>query len=170
MERNDSSLTIRRIELCGGRAKSEILALQRLSYQQEGQIIGYDRIPALFDTPESLLQSGEMFWGCYTGGELVGLISASGQKEVLEICRLVVHPQFQRQGIATKLLGYLVEIGREYIYLRVSAASKNIPALALYQKNHFKEIARRQTSDGLELVTLQRSLVDNHSRIKGGLH
>ncbi|HET6447159.1 MAG TPA: GNAT family N-acetyltransferase [candidate division Zixibacteria bacterium] len=157
MNNKQAHVIIKRIDLSDVKARREIISLQKLSYSQEAKIIGYEDIPARFDTEEVLLQSGERFSGCYVHTKLVGLISTSCDNQVLEICRLVVHPKFQRQNIATKLLDYLEEAEQVYTCIRVSTATKNEPAIALYRKNRFEEIERRRTPDGLELVTLKRS-------------
>lgn len=157
MNNKKAQVSIKRIDLSDVKARREIISLQKLSYSQEVKIIGYEDIPARFDTEEVLLQSGERFFGCYVHTKLVGLISTSCENQVLEICRLVVHPKFHRQSIATKLLDYLEETEQEYICIRVSTAAKNEPAITLYRKKGFEEIERRRTPNGLELLTLQRN-------------
>ena len=157
MNKKQTHVTIKRIDLSEVNARREIISLQRLSYSQEARIIGYEDIPARFDTEQDLLRSGEMFSGCYRHTKLVGLISTSCANRVLEICRLVVHPKFHRQSIASILLDSLEKAKQEYTCIRVSTAVKNEPAMALYRNKGFEEIERRRTPDGLELVTLQRS-------------
>jgi ribosomal protein S18 acetylase RimI-like enzyme len=156
MKQDGGHYTIQRVDLSDKSAVATVLALQKKSYTQEAAAIGYDRIPALFDTPRTIRESVEIFYGFYLGGKLVGLVSVSRQGEVLEVCKLVVHPQYQCRGIATKLLEYLEAEEQDFEILRVSTAVKNKQALKLYRKERFSEANRFCTADGLELVTLER--------------
>lgn len=43
----------------------EIVALQKESYAVEAALIGFDGIPALHDTVDTVRHSGETFWGYF---------------------------------------------------------------------------------------------------------
>jgi ribosomal protein S18 acetylase RimI-like enzyme len=74
----------------------------------------------------------------------------------LEICRLVVHPRHMGRNYATRLL-YHIEVAQPQAErIIVSTAENNHPALALYKKNGYKQSGKRVTSDGLELVMLEK--------------
>jgi ribosomal protein S18 acetylase RimI-like enzyme len=148
--------TIKKIELNDDTSIAYILTLQKLSYAREAQIIGYSNIPPLFDTQQTIRQSNEQFTGLYLGNELVGLISTRLAERELEICRLVVHPRHMGRNYATRLL-YHIEVAQPQAKrIIVSTAENNDPALALYKKNGYKQSGKRVTSDGLELVMLEK--------------
>ena len=149
-------LEIKRINLNDDASVAQILALQKLSYSYEAEIIGYANIPPLFDTKQTIRSSDEQFSGLYLGNELVALISTTHSDQVLEICRLVVHPQHTGKKYATKLLGHIELLQPHDERILVSTAEKNYPAMALYKKNGYKPIGKRVTSDGLTLVTLEK--------------
>jgi GNAT superfamily N-acetyltransferase len=135
---------------------SELLTVQKLAYREEARIIGYDRIPALADTNENILECRETFYGFFCKERLSAVISVIRDGSVLTICRLVVHPSEHRRGIASQLLSHLDKRYPEAVILRVRTAAKNDPALKLYKAHHFIETRRWTMPDGLELIELER--------------
>lgn len=63
-----------------------------------------------------------------------------------ELLRLGTSPQFRRQGLAEKslaaLLGKMREVGATRCFLEVR--SRNVPAIALYEKLGFKRVGLRK--------------------------
>src|SRR5699024_12347757 len=57
--------------------------------------------------PISLQQCGETFYGYYSNGWLCGVVSIKTAKCVIDIHRLMVHPNHFRKGIAKKLLNFV---------------------------------------------------------------
>ncbi|MBN1835469.1 MAG: GNAT family N-acetyltransferase [Spirochaetales bacterium] len=146
---------IRKVDLCDKRVVRQLLRLQRLAYHREAELIGYRAIPALRDTAATLRASGESFHALLQGNRPLGVISWRRDGEVVEICRLVVHPRAWRRGVASRLLEHLEGICSAAA-LEVSTARANIPALQLYRRHGFGESSRRITPDGLELVGLRK--------------
>jgi ribosomal protein S18 acetylase RimI-like enzyme len=135
---------------------SEILTVQKLAYREEARVIGYDRIPALADTKETITECRETFYGLFCKEQLSAVISITLDGSVLTICRLVVRPSMHHRGIASRLLSHLARRYPEAVVLRVRTAVKNDPALKLYKAHHFVETRRWKMPDGLELVELER--------------
>lgn len=140
----------------------EVLRLQLASYAIEAKLIDYDRIPALFDTPESLRQSGDVFLGqgdsSVEGGSLVGVLSFRRQGRAVEVNRVVVHPDRFRQGIATALLGTLDELCHGVRGIHVETATSNTPAVRLYLKLGYEEVSRREVHGGLLVSRFRKNL------------
>lgn len=72
---------------------------------------------------------------------------ASWKKElsydkVFVIYTFVVHPDFSKQGIGSKMLEFAESFGRQQKMesLRLDVYSKNYPAIHLYEKNNFEYI------------------------------
>ena len=134
---------------------SQILSVQKNAYGLEARIIGYDRIPALQDTAESIRASGETFFGLVHRGLVAAVVSVLPEDSVLTICRLVVDPPQHRRGMASAMLTDLQKRYEHIPLFRVRTALKNTPALSLYRAHGFS-VARRWTmDDGLELVELE---------------
>ena len=149
-------LEIKTIDLNDTASVAQILALQKIAYSYEAEIIGYTNIPRLFDTKQTIRKTDEQFSGLYLGNNLVALISTTHSDQVLEICRLVVHPQHTGKKYATKLLVHIEYSQPHAERIVVSTAEKNYPALALYKKNGYEQIGKRVTNDVLTLVTLEK--------------
>lgn len=60
----------------------------------------------------------------------------------LYLCRLAVHPNFAGQGYATQALDEISKITKEkgFLFLRLTVAEINRPAIKFYQKNGFTQV------------------------------
>jgi ribosomal protein S18 acetylase RimI-like enzyme len=151
-------LEIKTIDIKNDAFVAQILTLQTLAYSHEAEIIGYTNIPPLFDTKQTIRESDEHFSGLFFGNEIIAFVSTILSDRVLEICRLVVHPQHTRKNYATRLLLHVEGFYPRAERFVVSTAEKNCPALALYKKNGYKQIGKSETGDGLTLVTLKKKV------------
>jgi ribosomal protein S18 acetylase RimI-like enzyme len=139
-----------------------LLALQIASYRVEAELIGFDEIPPLKDGIQSIREAEETFYGYYVneqeGPKLVGVISFEREGSIVTICRMMVHPDFFRRGIASSLLQHiLIEQEREgATRFVVSTGSANSPAIRLYEGYGF--IVRRvfTVPPGVSLTTFER--------------
>ncbi|MFS3927973.1 GNAT family N-acetyltransferase [Priestia flexa] len=136
-----------------------ILALQKRSYEVEASIIHNCEIPPLQETLLQLQQSKEIFLGYYIEETLAGVISFKVLGKELDIYRLFIDPVHFKKGIAQKLLAF-VEMNYSVTKLVVSTASKNIPAIRLYQKEGFVEVRTTKINDELTLVHLEKVIED----------
>ena len=70
-------------------------------------------------------------WG---GDFLVGLIRVLDDTEMLaQIHYVLVHPDYQRKEIASKMIGYIKEKYKDFMYLEVMPEDKN--NMLFYKKN-----------------------------------
>ena len=72
--------------------------------------------------------------------KLLGFISYEYEGDVVSICRLVVHPNYFRKGIASELLQHVLSATPKAVSIIVSTGAKNLPALALYERHHFYKV------------------------------
>lgn len=136
---------------------NDILQLQRVSYQVEAQIIGFDRIPPLMDTLSSISKCDETFLGYYLENDLLaGIISYKLEGQVLDIHRLAVHPDFFRKGVAQKLLTHVESLKCGFTKIVVSTGLKNEPAINLYLKFGFKRIRTVKMEEGIDIVSFEK--------------
>lgn len=136
----------------------EVWALQHAAYRAEAALIGVAQLPPLQDTVDALIACRERFYGLRTtAGELAGAISCETDRQGRHtICRLMVHPDYHRQGIGSKLLAYLLEREPAPSWT-VTAEARNAPALALYEKSGFVRKGSLQPAPDITLVRLERS-------------
>lgn len=67
---------------------------------------------------------------------LVGLIRVLDDTEMLaQIHYVLVHPDYQGKGIASKMIGYIKEKYKDFMYLEVMPEDKN--NVSFYKKNGF---------------------------------
>ncbi|MEV6124978.1 GNAT family N-acetyltransferase [Streptomyces sp. NPDC052077] len=130
--------------------------LQRASYAVEARLIGFDGIPPLHESLERLRACGESFLGVRDGLGLVGAVAwTRSQNGALDICRLVVHPDAHRRGVATALLDALDSIEPAELTV-VSTGTANLPAVALYRRRGFLPVGERRIAPGVAVTLLDR--------------
>lgn len=130
---------IKKIDIKNPDIAKEVLSIQIPAYQIEAKLIGFDEIPNLKDTVESLQQCGETFYGYYMNGNLSGIISFVIEDCVLDIYRLFVDPSYFRQGIAKQLLDHILNVETGFDTVIVKTGNKNTPAIHFYQKYGFDQ-------------------------------
>lgn len=136
----------------------EILDLQKTSYAVEAELIGSSDIPPLKDTAETLRRCGETFCGFFAGGRLVGAVSYKRVDGLLDIHRLVVHPDHFRKGIARALLEHIEGIAGTADRVVVSTGAGNDPAKRLYHSLGFKEVREAEVTPGLRVTFFEKFL------------
>lgn len=136
-----------------------ILRTQIPSYQVEAKLIGFDGIPPLHDTVESLQGCGETFFVYEVEGQSAGAISYEQEGMEVTICRMMVHPDFFRRGIARQLLCHVLEVVASSSFVHVSTGASNEPALALYRSEGFELTEEREVGPGVRLAFLTKSLL-----------
>jgi ribosomal protein S18 acetylase RimI-like enzyme len=148
---------IKIIDIRYTRNAEDILNIQRPSYEVEAEIIGTYEIPPLKDTVHTLQQCEETFFGYYEKDELCGAIAIKVDDDVLDIHRLIVHPNHFRKGIAQLLLNF-IESKFEVEIVIVATASKNNPAISFYTKNGFQNIKEVTVNEHLSLSFFEKKL------------
>ncbi|MFD3447547.1 GNAT family N-acetyltransferase [Microbacteriaceae bacterium 4G12] len=146
---------IREIDIQNEEIARAVLGIQIPSYEVEAKLIGFFELPPLKDTVMSLQRSGETFYGYFVGEELAGVISYKRDGNILDIHRLVVHPQHFRKGIASSLL-HFIDTNYSNVTKTVSTAEKNTPAIALYNRYGFWEKEKTPVTNQLTLVHLEK--------------
>lgn len=137
-----------------------ILALQKLCYQSEAQLVNDFSIPPLKQTLEGITED------FHTGiilkaikpdkpDDIIGSVKGRLSGNTLYIGRLIVHPACQNQGIGTKLLLGIEGLfpDARYELFTSDRSSKN---LSLYIKNGYKEFKREALNEVVDLVFLEK--------------
>lgn len=150
---------IQPLDLSDEARTAELLALQRTSYAVEAALIGTSDIPPLKDTPRTLARTGETFYGYFEEGSLVGAISYKNEKGILDIHRLVVHPDHFRKGIGRSLVAFVEETERASSgKIVVSTGSENHPARSLYLSLGFRETREVEVAPALRVTYFEKEL------------
>ncbi|MET0930107.1 MAG: GNAT family N-acetyltransferase [Aeromicrobium sp.] len=131
-----------------------VLALQRSSYAVEARLIGDDRIPPLLEDEHGLSAWRGRWMVAWDGTELVGAIAWSEHDRHIDIEKVMVSPAAMRRGIASELLGRVLERSAGS-RARVATARDNRPAMSFYAKHGFAPVADEQVPPGIWLTRFE---------------
>lgn len=149
---------IKKIDLQNKELVKELYEVQRRAYLVEANLIGYLEIPPLTESINDLENCGETFLGYFDENVLIGALSYTIEGEELTICRMVVHPDHFRKGVAHKLLNALESFAPQLVLLKVSTGKKNVPAKNLYIKNGFEIVSDQEIVPGLFISHFEKRL------------
>lgn len=149
---------IRRLNLQDNSEATELLALQQRAYRQEADLIGSEEIPPLHETLEALQQSTETFYGYFLGSHLAGTVSYKREGDLLDIYRMMVHPDYFRRGIARALLYFVEGCEPGIKRIIVSTGALNVPARVLYQRCGFIATAEEEIIPHLWITHFEKAL------------
>ena len=133
-----------------------VLETQLPAYKIEGNLIGFNGIPAMKETVESILSSEDTYVGYYENNQLVGFIAYNINEDTIEITKLVVHPTHFRKGIASQLLVQLLSLYSDALLFKVSTGTKNTPAVELYKKFGFQEVDHIEIATSVYITAFER--------------
>lgn len=137
----------------------EILALQKCAFQSEGALTGDFSIQPLtqtFDELKAEFARGFALKAILTNNpsKIIGSIRGHISDDALHVGKLIVHPDFQNQGLGARLLSEIERFHPHSCYALFTAAL-NLKNQALYKKQGYREIGRRPF-DGLEMVFFEK--------------
>lgn len=133
-----------------------LLRLQHTSYAREAELLGDDRIPPLQEDEIGLTAWRGRWVTAWDGVELVGAIAWREEDDVVEIEKIMVSPSAMRQGIASALLGQVLDRVPER-EVAVAAGRENAPAVALYAKHGFRPAGDEQVPPGIWITRFRRT-------------
>ena len=136
----------------------EILDLQKLAYQSEAEIYHDDTIPPLTQTLEEITADfrNQVFIKASVDGRIVGSVRGQLKQETCSIGRLIVHPDFQNQGIGIRLMDevekYFPEAGRFELFTGHRSERNKY----LYRKLGYQVFRRQPVNSDLTLLYLEK--------------
>ena len=138
----------------------EILELQYLAYQSEGDNLNNYQIQPLTQTLEEMTQefhNGAFYKAIDENGSIIGSVRGKVNNGTLYVAKLMVHPDLRGKGIGTSLLHHIEE---EYPSLRkelfTSALSES--NIRLYEKNGYTRFMTGTSQGGIDMVYLQKNI------------
>lgn len=149
------------VEILAAESKDakEILKLQVLAYQSEAKLYNDWSLPALTQTLDSLHQEFEdsVILKAIVNNQIVGSVRAKIDNGVCKIGRLIVDPEFQKQGIGTALLKNIEKIHENINSFELFTGSKSINNIKLYEKNGYLKSHTKELSENVSLLFLVKS-------------
>jgi GNAT superfamily N-acetyltransferase len=150
------ALQIEELDLGAPGIAARVVALQRASYRIEADLLGARTLPAMKESPRRLRKTREQFLGAYEGERLVGAISWKRSGPLVDIHRLVVHPERFRRGIARALIHALEERQPDAQRWLVATGEANAPARRLYEGHGFRPVSEQLVDGSITIVTYER--------------
>ncbi len=138
----------------------EILALQRVAYRSEAEILKNDAIPPLTQTLEEVQK--EFQKGVFlkvqeeNDSRIIGSVRGWVTENTLYIGKLMVHPDFQRRGIGTRLLREIETFAPSHARSELFTSTKSVQNLKLYENTGFVPFREAQAAPGLTFVYLEK--------------
>ncbi len=136
----------------------DILALQKLAYQSEAQLYDDHSIPPLAQTIDGIEEdfSSQVFLKATSRGRIIGSVRAYLSRGTCHVGRLIVHPDFQNQGVGTKLLKAIESHFKDTERFELFTGHRSDRNIYLYEKNGYREFRREQASKNIAMVFMEK--------------
>lgn len=146
------------IETANVNDAQEILSLQKLAYQSEAKIYDDFQIPPLVETLDELKMNfkSHIILKAKFDGKIIGSVRILEKDGTCHVGRLIVYPDFQNQGIGTKLLLEIEHICPACNRFELFTGDKSIKNIHLYEKLGYKAFKTERVTDNLKLVFLEK--------------
>lgn len=148
-------------------AKS-VLDLQRICYQNEALIYNDFNIPPLTQTLDGLItdMKDQYFLKAVSqDGSIIGSVKAYSAEGTCYIGRLIVHPDFQNQGIGSNLMRAIEEAFPEAVRFELFTGQKSAKNLHFYGKLGYQVYKTEMLTNKVPVVYLEKN--EKHDSDKG---
>jgi GNAT superfamily N-acetyltransferase len=133
------------LELRAATDVGDVLAVIGAASVAYRDVIPADRYREPYMPPDELrheIAAGVRFWGCYAGGELVGVMGIQDVDDVTLIRHAYVLPAWQRRGVGSLLLAHLRGLGGQRLLVGTWAAATW--AVRFYERHGFALVSREE--------------------------
>lgn len=137
----------------------QILELQKIAYQREAELYQDWNIPPLLQTLHQLELEFEnhKILVAKLNDEIVGSVRGRVDQGTLHIGRLIVHPDFQKQGIGSQLLKKIEQESKCQRY-ELFTGQKSIQNIKLYEKLGYQKFKTEKIHDELDFIYLHKQV------------
>ncbi len=136
----------------------EILDLQYLAYQSEAALFESKDIPPLKQTLDELtdeFNNGVILKLVTEEDIIIGSVRANLKDKTAYIGKLMVHPDYRRKGLGSKLLTEIENCFPQKRY-ELFTSTKSVDNIRLYQKMGYVIFDQKEVSDGLVFIYMQK--------------
>jgi ribosomal protein S18 acetylase RimI-like enzyme len=149
------------ISIASNNDVEEILALQKLAYLSEAELYGDFTIEPLTQTIDEARAdcSACIVLKAVVDGKIVGSVRGAVRDGTCFIGKLIVHPDFQNRGIASRLMLEIETAHPKAGRFELFTGWKSAKNLHLYEKLGYKTYEIRDVSDKLKLACLEKTVI-----------
>ena len=135
----------------------EILELQYLAYQSEAALFGSKDIPPLKETIEELTEEFNkgVVLKLVEDDKIIGSVRAYEKNRSAYIGKLMVHPDYRRNGYGTKLLTEIEKYFPDKRY-ELFTSTRSTDNIRLYRNLGYKMFDRKAITDELQFVYMEK--------------
>jgi ribosomal protein S18 acetylase RimI-like enzyme len=139
----------------------EILDLQKLCYKSEADIYNLCSVPPMHQTLEAITREFESYLILKVlipsaGKGVIGSVRAKARGRSVYIGRLIVHPDFQNQGLGTRLMNEIESRFPKARRFWLMTGHKSQRNIHLYQKLGYKIFKKKQVAKPIAFVYLEK--------------
>lgn len=149
-------MELRKIQTTDYQLAEQMLEIQRNAYAVEAELIGFDEIPARYETVEVIQNLPGTSYGLYNDERLIGFIRVEAAETTVEVTKLCIDPTYFRARLATTLLEHVLSLHEDKL-VYVHTGKHNGPAKKLYTKLGFEPSAEFEPEPGVTLIRFTRS-------------
>ncbi|MDB4402635.1 GNAT family N-acetyltransferase [Algibacter sp.] len=136
-----------------------IRSVFQASYKVEAKLLNATDFPPLKRPLENYVKSNTFFFGYLKNEDIAGVIEIDHNNDHTLIRSLVVDPTFFRQGIAKKLMKFVLNTFDSKLFV-VETGLENGPATKLYETFGFVEVKQWDTNHGVRKIKFERRTND----------
>ncbi len=135
----------------------QILDLQYLAYQSEAELFNDKKIPPLTQTLAEVINEYDegTILKAVTEEKIIGSVRCHVDNGTAYIGKLIVHPEYQRRGIGTKLLQAIQNYCAAERY-ELFTSTRSLKNIRLYERLGFKKFREKKITDELQFVYLEK--------------
>ena len=140
----------------------EILLLQKKAYVSEAEIYNDFLIPPLVQTLDEIKNEFEkcVFLKAVYNGQIVGSVRASlDDSKTCYIGKLIVHPDFQNQGIGTDLMNKIELFFEDCNCFELFTGHKSWQNIKLYEKLGYSRYKIEKVTDNLCFIYFRKNKI-----------
>ncbi len=137
----------------------EILCLQYTAYQSEAELFKTTDIPPLKQTLDEVCEEfhkGIILKATDDNSTIIGSVRAYQENGTVYIGKLMVHPDFQKQGLGSRLLLQIESLFPKQRY-ELFTSTKSVSNIRLYQKLGYRIFKEKTISEELQFIYLEKT-------------
>ena len=151
-------MTMMKIQKADVSDAEHILELQKISYKSEAELYHDHNMPPMTQTLKEMQDDFlyKKFLKVTDGNKIIGSVRVFEKDGTCHIGRLMVHPDFQNQGIGTKLMQKIENLFDTCKRLELFAGNKSKKNIMLYEKLGYNTFKTEKINENISLVYMEK--------------